>query len=189
MTAGRLAGLGIFACLASCQPVVDAEFKDIEVTKPNNTVPPAPVAAIPSVTFSFLLNSSSFGATSDPNAQDTIAKVLLRRLRLTASSGITDLSFIDTLHALAYVPIDKTSANQFTSSRQVEIADYEREFDVPGSANFDVPIPQPVDLLPLLRPSPSEPRQIRVVVNLGGKLPTTTWAVDVSMSLSIEIRQ
>jgi hypothetical protein len=189
MSQWRLSWLGLLAGLAGCQPVVDAEFKDVEVTKANNTVPPAPAAAIPSVTFSFLLNSSSFGATTDPNAQDTISKVLLRRLQMTASSGIADLSFLQTLHAVAYVPIDKTSANQFTTARQVEIADYEREFDLPPSATFDVPIPEPVDLLPLLRPSPGEPRQVRVVVNLGGKLPTATWTVDVSMGLSIEIRQ
>jgi len=64
-----------------------------------------------------------------------------------------------------------------------------RTTDLPVGATFDVPIPEPVDLLPLLRPSSTEPNQILVIVNLGGVLPTTDWTADISMSLSIEIRQ
>ena len=71
----------------------------------------------------------------------------------------------------------------------MEIADYARVVDLPASATFDVPIPEPVDLLPLLRPSLSEPRLILVIVNLGGELPRSEWYTDVSMSLSIEVRQ
>ena len=75
------------------------------------------------------------------------------------------------------------------SARQVEIADYVRTAALPASATFNVPLPEPVDLLPLLRPSSTEPNRIVVIVSLGGELPTTQWTVDVSMSLSIEMRQ
>ena len=75
------------------------------------------------------------------------------------------------------------------SARQVEIADYVRTAALPASATFNVPIPEPVDLLPLLQPGPTEPTRIVVIVNLGGELPTTQWTADVSISLSINMRQ
>ena len=74
-------------------------------------------------------------------------------------------------------------------ARQVEIADYQRESDTPVGKTLEVPLPEPVDILPLLRPSSTEPRRILVIVNLGGKLPSSEWKADVSMSLSLEIRQ
>ena len=171
---------------AGCAPIVDAQFPDIEVTRPNIAIPGAPAAAMPSVTFQFSLDSTTLGASANPDTQDGIVSVKLRQLSLTAKSGIADLSFIETFHALACVPINKTST---LSSRQVEIAEYERVVDLPASATFNVPIPEPVDLLPLLRPSSTEPRRILVIANLGGKLPTSEWKADVSMTLSIEVRQ
>ena len=186
---GRLQLLGLALVLAGCQPVVDGKFSDVEVTRPDNPIPGAPATmAQPSVTFQFLLDSTSFGANANPDAQDNIASVELYRLTLKAKSGISDLSFIESLHALACVPIDKSS-NQLASARQVEIADYRREFDLAVGASFDVPMAQPVDLLPLLRPSSTEPRRILVIVNLGGKLPTSDWKADITLSLSMEIRQ
>ena len=183
---GRRLLLGLAALLAGCSPIVDGEFSDIEVTRPDITIPAVTTATQPAVTFSFSIDSTPLGANANPEAQDGIVSVKLHRLALTAKSGVTDLSFIETLHALACVPISKTST---LSSRQVELADYEREFDLPAGKTFEVPIPEPVDLLPLLRPSSTEPRRILVIVNLGGALPTTQWQADVSMSLSIEIRQ
>ena len=178
--------LGLAGLFAGCAPVVDGKFSDIEVTRPDITVPPVSPGTAPSATFTFSINSSPFGATSNPEAQDGIVAVKLHRLALTAKSGITDLSFIESLHALACVPISK---NTTQSARQVELADYQRKSNAPVGATFEVPIPEPVDLLPLLRPSSTEPRSILVIVNLGGELPTTQWNADVSMSLSIEIRQ
>jgi hypothetical protein len=169
-----------------CAPVVDAQFSDIEVTRPNIFIPAAPATAHASVTFQFRLDSTTLGANANPDAQDGIVSVKLHRLILAAKSGITSLSFIESLHALACVPINKSS-NQ--SARQVEIADYRREFDLPVGATLDVPLPQPVDLLPLLRPSSTEPRQILVIGNLGGELPTAEWYADISLAMSIEIRQ
>ena len=172
--------------LAACSPIVEAQFSDIEVTRPDISIPPAPTAALSSVTFSFSIDSSRLGASSKPEVQQGIVAVKLHRLVLTAKTGITDLSFVETLHALACVPTSKTST---LSARQVEIADYTRVAKTPVSPTFEVPIPEPVDLLSLLRPTATEPRLILVIVNLGGELPTTEWKADVSMSLAIEIRQ
>jgi hypothetical protein len=180
-----LAGLAL-SLLAACSPVVDARFSDIEVTRPDIAIPPAPSAALSSVTFNFSIDSSKLGASSKPAAQEGIVAVNLHRLALTAKSGITDLSFIETLHALACVPTSKSST---LSARQVEIADYRRVSQAPVGLTFEVPIPEPIDLLPLLRPTATEPRLILVIVNLGGQLPTTEWKADISMSLAIEIRQ
>jgi hypothetical protein len=183
---GRAFLLGLAVLLAGCAPVVDGKFSDIEVTRPDISIPALTVATQPSVTFTFTIDSNPFGASSNPEAQDGIVAVKLHRLALTAKSGITDLSFIESLHALACVPISK---NTTQSVRQVELADYERRFDVPVGTTFEVPIAEPIDLLPLLRPSSTEPRRILVIVNLGGQLPTSEWKADVTMSLSLEIRQ
>jgi hypothetical protein len=172
--------------LAACSPIVEAQFSDIEVTRPDISIPPAPTAASSSVTFSFSIDSSKLGASSKPEVQQGIVSVKLHRLALTAKTGIADLSFVETLHALACVPTSKTST---LSARQVEIADYTRVARTPVSPTFEVPIPEPVDLLSLLRPTATEPRLILVIVNLGGELPTTEWQADISMSLAIEIRQ
>jgi hypothetical protein len=186
-----IVGRSLISCLAflfaGCSPIVDAQFSDIVVTRPDIKILAAPTASLSSVTFSFSLDSTTLGANSNPNAQRGIASVGLHRLALTAKKGISDLSFIETLHALACVPIDKSSTT--TSARQVEIADYVRSVGPPVGATFDVPIPESVDLLPLLRPSSTEPRRIVVIVNLGGAAPTVDWWVDISMSLSIELRQ
>jgi hypothetical protein len=118
--------------------------------------------------------------------QDRILSAELRRLVLVAKDGIADLSFIQSLHALACVPV---TTNSLKSSRQVEIADYVRQGEVSPSPRFEVPIPDPVDLLPLLRPSKSEPRRILVIVDLGGAMPTTEWHADVILSLAVHIHQ
>jgi hypothetical protein len=186
VSVARLLVSGLAVLLAGCAPVVDAEFSEIEVTRPDIPVPPAVSAAMSSVIFSFPIESGSLGASANPDAQDGIISVRLHRLALAAKSGISNWSFIQTLHALACVPINKTST---LSSRQVEIADYVRQVESPDSTTFEVPIPDPVDLLPLLRPSKSEPRRILVIVNLGGTLPTSEWKADVSMSLSVKLRQ
>ena len=180
-----LIGLAL-SSFAACSPVVDAHFSDIEVTRPDIAIPPAPSAAHSSVTFNFSIDSARLGASSKPAVQDGIVAVNLHRLALRAKSGITELSFIETLHALACVPISKSST---LSARQVEIADYRRLSEAPVGTTFEVPIPEPIDLLPLLRPTATEPRLILVIVNLGGDLPATEWKADVSMSLGIEIRQ
>jgi hypothetical protein len=46
-----------------------------------------------------------------------------------------------------------------------------------------------VDILPLLQPSSLDQRKIVVVVSLGGQLPSQGWTTDVSMSISVEIKQ
>jgi hypothetical protein len=171
---------------AGCSPIVDAEFSDIEVTRPDIQIPAAPAGLRSSVTFSFVVQSSALGASTKPDVQDRILAAELRRLVLVAKDGIGDLSFIQSLHALACVPV---STSSLRSSRQVEIADYLRQGDTAPSPRFEVPIPDPVDILPLLRPSKSEPRRILVIVDLGGVLPTTEWHADVILSLAVRVHQ
>jgi hypothetical protein len=182
----RARWLLMLLALAGCAPVVDAEFTDIEVTRPDIPIPRGVAGGPSSVTFSFNLDSSTLGANKSPTAQSRYVSVKLHRLALTAKTGIADLSFVETLHALACVPISKSS---YLSSRQVEIADYQRRTAHPASATFEVPIPEPVDLLPLLRPSSTEPYRIVVIVNIGGQMPTVDWTADALMALSIELRQ
>lgn len=169
-----------------CSPVVDASFPEIEVTRPDISVPPSGTVSTSSVPFSFSFDSTSLGANSDLDAQSRIIAVKMHKLALIAKSGTTDLSFIHTLHAFAFVPL-KNSSSQ--STRQVEIADYVRSGDEAVGATFSVPLPMPVDILPLLQPSSLDQRKIFVVVNLGGQLPNQGWTVDVEMAISVEIRQ
>jgi hypothetical protein len=176
----------LLLALAGCSPVVDAKFSDVVVTRPDISIPAAPTAGLTSVTFSFSMDSSKLGASSNPAAQNQIASAKLHEISLTAKGGITDLSFIKTLHTIAYVPLRGSGA---TSENQVEIADYERSGTQPVGAVLTVPPPEPVDLLPLLRPTSTEQTKIVVVVNLGGELPMSAWKADVSMSLSIELHQ
>jgi hypothetical protein len=172
--------------VAACAPIVEADFSDIEVSRPDIPVPPAVIAGASSVMFSFSFDSTKLGANANLTAQSQIVAVTLKRLELTAKGGVTDLSFIRTFHAFAFVPL-KTSYSE--STRQVEVADYERRGDQPVGATFSVPLPEPVNILPLLQPSSSDQRKIVVVVNLGGQLPNQSWTTDISMSLSVELKQ
>jgi hypothetical protein len=182
----RALALSLALVLWGCSPIVDAEFTDIEVIRPDIQIPAAPAALRSSVTFSFIVQSSALGASTKPDVQDRILSAELRGLALEAKDGIADLSFIQSMHALACVPL---TTNSLKSSRQVEIADYVRQGEAAPSPRFEVPIPDPVDLLPLLRPSKTEPRRILVIVDLGGTLPTTEWHADVTLSLAVHIHQ
>ncbi len=182
----------LLACLflagvLGCSPVVDASFPQISITRLDIPVPAAPTTARSTVYFQFSFNSGQLGASTKPENQSHIRAVHLEQLSVTAKSGISDLSFIQTLRAVAFVPIDKTTTKK--TSRQVEIADYERAGDAALGSTFLVPLPEPVDLLPLLRPSGSEATTIWVSVNLGGQLPTVSWTTDVTMVLSAAASQ
>jgi len=169
-----------------CAPIVDANFSDVEVTRPDISVPASPVAGPSTVMFSFSFDSTKLGANSNLTAQSQLASVKLHRLELAAKGAVTDLSFIQTLRAFAFVPLSKTTAQ---STHQVEIADYVRRGDAQVGTTFSVPLPEPVDILPLLKPSSSDQRKIVVVVSLGGQLPSQSWTTDVSMSIAVQIRQ
>ena len=84
----------LLLALAGCSPVVDAKFSDVVVTRPDVAIPAAPTAGLTSVTFSFSMDSSKLGASSNPAAQNQIASAKLHEISLTAKGGITDLSFI-----------------------------------------------------------------------------------------------
>jgi hypothetical protein len=172
--------------LGGCSPIVEAKFSDIEVTRPDIAVPGAGSSGLSSVMFSFSFDSTKLGANANLEAQSGIASAKLHKVDLTAKGGVTDLSFIQTMHAFAFVPMAKTNSQ---STRQVEIADYERHGSVPVGATFSVPLPEPVDILPLLQPSSADQRKIVVVVSLGGELPSQNWTTDVSMSISVELKQ
>lgn len=180
-----LVGLVVFVAVG-CSPVVDATFSEVEVTRLDIPVPGAPASAPASVSFQFTFASGQLGANTKPDAQSRIKAVDLYRLSIRAKSGITDLSFIQSLHAVAFVPVSKTTNT--VTTRQVEIADYLRRNATAVGAEFDVPLPEPVDLLPVLRPSSTEPAKVVVSVNLGGQMPTVNWTTDVSMALSVEIQ-
>jgi hypothetical protein len=171
---------------AGCSPLVDAKFSDIEVTRPDVSILASPLTGPSSVTFSFSFDSTQLGANANLAAQSQIVSVKLRRLTLTAKGAVTDLSFIHTLHAFAFVPMAKTTSQ---STHQVEIADYVRRGDAPVGATFSVPLPEPVDILPLLQPGLADQRKITVVVNLAGQLPSQGWTTDISMSISVELRE
>jgi hypothetical protein len=182
-------GLTTALALLGCSPVVDADFPGVEVTRSDIAVPGASSSSPTNVPFRFSVSSGQLGANTDPNAQSRIRAMDLHRLWLTAKSGIADLSFISRLHAVAFVPLDKTKEMQDRTTRLVEIADYERRGDASAGATFEVPLPEPVDLLPLLRPSKPEPATIVISVNLGGELPTVSWTTDVSMVVSMQVHQ
>jgi hypothetical protein len=173
------------ATLLGCSPVVDAKFSQIEVSRLDVPVPAAPSGALAVVDFQFYLSSGQLGASSNPSNQSLIRSVELEQLALTAESGITDLSFIATLHAVAFVPLSKSTLQE--TSRQVEIADYKRGHDSGVGSTFDVPLPEPVDLLPLLRPSGTESSTIVVSMSLGGQLPTVSWTTNIGMALSVDV--
>jgi hypothetical protein len=170
-----------------CSPVVDATFSDIEITRSDIPVPAAPSTAATTVSFQFTFASGQLGANTKPEAQSRIRQADLRELSITAKTGVSDLSFIQSLHAVAFVPLNKSTNIQTT--RQVEIADYQRRDSTAVGKVFKVPLPEPVDLLPLLRPSSTEPAKVVVSVNLGGQLPTVGWTTDVSMVLSVSIHE
>ena len=90
--------------LGGCSPVVEAKFSDIEVTRPDIAVPGAGTSGLSSVMFSFSFDSTKLGANSNLEAQSGIVSVKLHKLDLNAKGGVTDLSFIETLHAFAFVP-------------------------------------------------------------------------------------
>jgi hypothetical protein len=121
--------------------------------------------------------------------QNGIESANLRQLTIAAKSGVQDLSFIQTLHLWAYVPLAKPPAPPPTTDHQVEIADFQRRDHTAIGATFSVPLPAPVDLLPLLRITDAEQYRIVVVTNIGGEMPAAEWKLDVTMSLSFEIRQ
>jgi hypothetical protein len=175
------------SALFGCSPIVDGTFSDIEVSRLDIAVPGAPTSAATTVGFQFTFASGQLGANTNLEAQSRIRSAELRRLLLKAKTGISDLSFIRTLHAVAFVPASKTTTTQ--TSRQVEIADYQQRGTPSPSPIFEVPLPEPVDILPLLRPRKTEPAKVVVSVNLGGELPMVSWTTDVSMELSLEIHE
>jgi hypothetical protein len=172
---------------AGCSPIVDAKFDDIEVTGPDVSIPPG--AGLSSVTPKFTFDSSHLGANQNPEAQSNLVSVKLHQLSLVAKSGVSDLSFIRELRATALVPLKSSTAQDTKTIRQIEIADYERRGEGQVGPTFIVPLPEPVDLLPLLQPSSSEQHRIVLVVNLVGELPNQTWVSNVVMGISVELRQ
>lgn len=171
-----------------CSPAVEAKFDEVRVTRPDIAVPPA--AGLSSVTFYFNFDSTQVGASQNLEAQSSLVAINLNALSFTAKTGVSDLSFIQSLHAAAFVPLKTTDPNKSMETvRQVEIADYVRRDHGPIGPTFAVPLPEPVDMLPLLKPSSTELRRIYVVVALGGQLPNQLWTADAAMTISVEMRQ
>jgi hypothetical protein len=184
MTMGRW--LLFLALLVGCAPIAEAEFSEIEVRYPDLEVPPYLTGlyptGTPNVTFSFLLDSSKLGASARVENQNRITSTKLLGMTLLAKQGVTDLSFLRSVHIVAGLPPSKTHPTAPTP--QVEIADYERVGEAPQGGAFPLPLPEPVDITPLLKPSQSDQRKIQVTLNVGGDLPAQGWRADVLMVLS-----
>lgn len=175
--------------LAGCSPIVDAEFSSVEVRRSDIPVAATPVSGVSAVTFSFTMNSGSLGANTNLAAQGQIRSIWLREMSLVAKDDangrFTDISFIHTLRAVAYVPLKGTL--QAPGGEVLEIASYERIHQGSMGAVLTIPPPAPVDLRPLLRPKSTDQTKIVLVANLTGDLPTSAWKVDISMLLSMEV--
>jgi hypothetical protein len=180
----------LLALLVGCSPIAEAEFSNIEVMYPDLDVPPYLTGLNPTgpprVMFSFLLDSSKLGASAVPANQKRITSTRLLELNLVAKKGVTDLSFLRTVHIVAGLPPSKSLPTAPTP--QIEIADYERTGDAIKGATFPLPLPEPVDITPLLKPSKSDQRKIIVTLNVGGELPSTAWRADVLMVLAAEFK-
>jgi hypothetical protein len=172
---------------AACSPIVDVKFDEVQVTGPDVSIPAA--SGLSSLTFTFNFDSSHLGANPKPEAQSSLVSVELNQLSLVAKSGVSDLSFIRELRATALVPLKISTSQDTKTVRQVEIADYVRRGDGHVGSTFIVPLPEPVDLLPLLQPSSAEQSRIVLVVNLAGELPNQSWVTNVLMAISVELRQ
>ena len=183
----RLLGLALLAWwAAACSPIVDVKFDEVQVIGPDVSVPPA--SGLSSVTFTFYFDSSHLGANQSLDAQSNLVSVKLNQLSLEAKSGVSDLSFIRELRATALVPLKSSTSEDTKTDRQVEIADYARRGDGQVGPTFLVPLPEPVDILPLLKPSSTEQHRIVLVVSLAGQLPNQSWVTNVSMAVSVELR-
>ena len=182
--------LFLAALLFGCSPVAEADFSEIEVLYPDLEVPPYLAGLNPSgspnVMFSFLLDSSKLGASARPENQKRITSTKLVGLSLLAKHGVTDLSFLHSVHIVAGLPPSKASPSAPTP--QVEIADYERVGNPEVGGVFPLPLPEPVDITPLLKPSQNDQRKIVVTLNVGGDLPGQGWRADVLMLLSASFK-
>lgn len=172
------------ALFGACSPIVDAEFSEVEVTCPGIQIPAAPSAGKATVNFTFSLNSKNLGANTNLAAQNQIDAIELRESSITAD--FTNLAFIDTLHAVAFVPIK--GSNKTPGGPVIEIADYVHRPGKSVGKVLTLPPPAPVDVRPLLRPDANQQAVIVVVVNLTGDLPTTTWTAEVDMLLSMRVQ-
>jgi hypothetical protein len=172
---------------AGCSPIVDAKFDEVQVVGADYSIPPA--SGLSSVLLRFNFDSSRLGANQNLEAQSNLVSVKLNQLSLVAKSGVSDLSFIRELRATALVPLKSSTSEDTKTVRQVEIADYVRRGDGQVGPTFLVPLPEPVDILPLLKPSSTEQSRIVLVVNLAGLMPNQSWVTNVSMAVSVELRQ
>lgn len=185
-----LRGLSLLTLWVACSPNIDAEFPEVEVTYPNLEAPAyiaiPNVPADPQITLSFELDSRNIGASALPANQKRFQAATIYQVTLTATSGVSDLSFIRKLRIVAELP----ASNQVPTAPtpKIEIGYYERQGDAPIGPVFTFPLPVPVDILPLIRPSQSDQRKIIVTITAGGTLPNVGWTADVVMRLSARFK-
>jgi hypothetical protein len=181
----------LLALLVACAPSIDAEFPEVEVTYPNLQAPayiPIPnVPTDPQITLSFELDSRNIGASALPVNQNRFQSAVIYQVTLTATSGVSDLSFIRKLQIVAELPASNQAPTAPTP--KIEIGNYERQGEAPIGPVFNFPLPVPVDILPLLRPSQSDQRKIIVTIIAGGTLPNVGWTADVVMRLSAHFKE
>lgn len=173
-----------------CSPSIEAELPEVEITYPNLEAPAytgvLDLPVEPQITLSFEVDSRKIGASSLPQNQQKLQAASIYEVTLTATSGVSDLSFIRKLQIVAELPASAQDPNAPTS--KVEVGNYERQAGASVGPVFRFPLPTPVDILPLLRPAKSDQRKIKVTITAGGTLPNVVWKADVVMRLSARFK-
>lgn len=166
-----LTGLvALFSLAAASCVQVDAEIPDTKVTQKAVSfqgVPGAQAAGEVSITQSFTVNSDDLSWTKDLNAD-----VYAYEVELTATSGVSDLSFI----RLARITM---ASGEDPSIAPIEVVNYTRPASYTPSAVLDVPTTQPINVTTVW-----SAKQLVFTLNLTGIFPEQDWTADVTLHLS-----
>jgi hypothetical protein len=169
-----------------CNPSVEIDAPDIEVTQPNLQFHSAlaGAGAGTSATGFFQISTAKLGAASNPDAGTlkNIERLQITRVVFKADTGISDFSFLDHLTVMG---ANLGYATQSSPGRPVvQILDYQADPDVLVGAVLDLPLDPPVDMLPLW----GYPR-LYLTFTATGAPPQVDWSIDVVFSLSLKITQ
>lgn len=170
------AGLALVLCLTSgCALSVEADLPDVEITQPDVQVPAVPAEA--------QLNDTSVAVPFVLSVHDRLRlrrdsyhEVRVREVRLTARTGVTDLSFLRALR----ITVAGGEPGQ-TTTAPVEIARYDG--NAPASPTLVLPRNPPADVT-----APFRADTQLVIIELAGTLPPRAWSADISVRLSATVR-
>ena len=174
------------ALVCGCAPSVEIDAPDIEITQPNLQFPAAPagVGAGTSVTAAFRFTTNKLGATNNPDAGalKNIERLQITRVVLKANTGIADFSFLDRLTVVAANTSYTTESSPGRPA--IQVVDYQAPSEVAIGPVLQLPLPAPVDMLPLWGHT-----SLYLTVTATGNLPNVDWSMDVVFSLSLKIKQ